>query len=80
MDIPEYKFEFMIKTLLTGIIRLYKYCLSPFLAPSCRFYPSCSSYAQEALERYGTGKGIGISVRRLLKCHPFHPGGYDPLP
>ncbi|MBI5047818.1 MAG: membrane protein insertion efficiency factor YidD [Deltaproteobacteria bacterium] len=72
--------EIMVKMILIGIIRFYKYCLSPLKAPSCRFYPSCSSYAQEALERYGPGKGIGIALYRLLKCHPFHPGGYDPLP
>ncbi|MBI3752939.1 MAG: membrane protein insertion efficiency factor YidD [Deltaproteobacteria bacterium] len=70
----------MIKMLLIGILRVYQYCLSPLLPPSCRFYPSCSSYAREALERYGAGKGIGFALRRLLKCHPFHPGGYDPVP
>ncbi|MBI3399276.1 MAG: membrane protein insertion efficiency factor YidD [Deltaproteobacteria bacterium] len=69
-----------MKRLLITLIRFYKYCLSPLIAPSCRFYPSCSSYAHQAIEQYGAGKGIGIAVYRFLKCHPFHPGGYDPVP
>ena len=63
------------------IIRAYRLLISPLLpANTCRFYPSCSQYAQEALERHGTFKGIILIVKRILRCHPFHPGGYDPVP
>lgn len=62
------------------LIGFYRICLSPFLPQACRFYPSCSLYAQEALLRHGLIKGIYLAVRRLLKCHPYHPGGYDPVP
>ncbi|HCV85757.1 MAG TPA: membrane protein insertion efficiency factor YidD [Deltaproteobacteria bacterium] len=65
---------------LIACIRLYQYCLSPLLPRSCRFYPSCSSYALEALKSYGLGKGGWMALRRVLCCHPFHPGGYDPVP
>lgn len=61
-------------------IRAYRYCLSPLLGRRCRFYPSCSEFAQEALCKYGPWKGLSLSVSRILRCHPFHPGGYDPLP
>lgn len=61
------------------ILRAYKYLLSPFLPQSCRFMPTCSVYSVEALQKYGTLKGIYLSLRRILKCHPFHPGGYDPV-
>ena len=65
---------------LRGLVRVYQICLSPLLGPRCRFYPSCSDYALEALERFGTLRGSYLSVRRLLRCHPFHPGGFDPCP
>jgi putative membrane protein insertion efficiency factor len=65
--------------ILAGI-RLYQRSISPALAPSCRFVPSCSHYAYEAIERYGVIKGGWLSIRRLLRCHPLHPGGYDPVP
>ena len=61
------------------ILKAYKYLLSPFLPQSCRFMPTCSVYSVEALQKYGTLKGIYLSLRRILKCHPFHPGGYDPV-
>lgn len=61
-------------------IRLYQYCLSPLKGPSCRFYPTCSEYSHQAIARYGLLRGLFLGVRRLLKCHPFHPGGVDPLP
>jgi putative membrane protein insertion efficiency factor len=61
------------------ILRAYKYLLSPFLPQSCRFLPTCSVYAIEALEEHGILKGLYLSLRRLVKCHPFHPGGYDPV-
>jgi putative membrane protein insertion efficiency factor len=58
----------------------YQRAVSPFLAPRCRFHPSCSCYAREAILRHGLVKGAGRALWRLLKCHPFHPGGYDPVP
>jgi putative membrane protein insertion efficiency factor len=61
-------------------IRIYKRVLSPLLPPACRFVPTCSGYAMQALEKYGLIKGLYLSVRRVLRCHPFHPGGYDPVP
>nr|VFK42669.1 MAG: putative membrane protein insertion efficiency factor [Candidatus Kentron sp. TC] len=61
-------------------IRLYQYAVSPFLPPSCRFYPSCSAYALEAVERYGCVRGLWLGARRILRCHPWHPGGFDPVP
>ncbi|MCJ7664198.1 MAG: membrane protein insertion efficiency factor YidD [Desulfobacterales bacterium] len=62
-----------------GIIKAYKIFVSPLLGPACRFYPSCSSYASEAIRAYGLRRGILLSVKRILKCHPLHPGGYDPV-
>ncbi len=60
-------------------IRLYRLCISPYLPNSCRFYPTCSCYMAEALEKKGFFKGIALGLIRLLKCHPFHPGGFDPV-
>jgi len=60
-------------------ITIYRTILSPLFPASCRFYPSCSQYATEALARYGFSKGLWLSLRRVLRCHPFHPGGYDPV-
>lgn len=59
------------------LLMLYRACLSPLLGPACRFYPTCSIYAQDAIERHGIVKGLMMAGRRLLKCHPFHPGGVD---
>ena len=67
------------KMILTYPIRFYKRFISPLFPPSCRFYPSCSQYAIEALERYGMLKGCWLTLKRLAKCHPYHPGGFDPL-
>ena len=61
-------------------IRIYQRFISPLMRPHCRFYPTCSQYAAEAIERHGPLKGLWLAVRRILKCHPFHPGGYDPVP
>jgi len=62
------------------LIRLYQVTLSPFIGRSCRFYPTCSNYALEAIHTHGTLRGSWLALRRLSKCHPFHPGGYDPPP
>lgn len=64
----------------TSIIIFYKKAISPHFLPVCRFYPSCSTYALESIKRYGAIKGLYLSTRRILKCHPFHKGGYDPVP
>ena len=68
------------KRLLAGLIRAYQRFLSPALPPSCRFHPSCSQYALEAVTRYGALRGSWLAARRLARCHPFHPGGFDPVP
>ncbi len=62
-----------------GMIRLYQRWVSPLLGPACRFEPTCSHYAGEAIRRYGILRGSGRAAWRLMKCHPFHPGGYDPV-
>jgi putative membrane protein insertion efficiency factor len=69
-----------MRGLVLGLIRSYQLALSPLLPPACRFSPSCSQYSFEAVARYGLWKGGGLAIRRLLRCHPFHPGGYDPVP
>lgn len=65
--------------LLIYTIRVYQRFLSPFLGKNCRFYPTCSEYAVQALEEYGVVRGLWLTGKRILKCHPFHPGGYDPV-
>ena len=67
-------------TPLIGLVRIYQYAISPMLGRSCRFHPSCSEYAVEALERHGLFKGLLLAIRRVGRCHPWHPGGYDPVP
>lgn len=62
------------------VVRFYRYCVSPMLPPSCRFHPSCSTYAEEALREHGFLKGGWLSARRLCRCNPWHPGGVDPVP
>lgn len=69
-----------MKWLLTGVVRVYRYAISPLLGQRCRFHPSCSAYAIEALDKYGIAKGTWLAARRLCRCHPWHPGGFDPLP
>ncbi len=69
-----------MKYLVAFVIRLYKKLISPLFPPSCRFYPTCSSYAEEAILRFGIVKGGWLSVKRVAKCHPWHPGGLDPVP
>ena len=63
-----------------ALVKLYRFAISPLLGNNCRFEPSCSEYAEEALHRHGAGKGLWLAVRRLGRCHPWHPGGYDPVP
>jgi putative membrane protein insertion efficiency factor len=65
---------------LIFLIQLYQHTLSSFFGPCCRFTPSCSSYAFLSIERFGIMEGTWLALRRLLRCHPFHPGGYDPVP
>ena len=62
------------------LVQGYRYALSPLLGPHCRFYPTCSQYALDAVERHGAGWGLWLTMRRLLRCHPWHPGGIDPVP
>jgi len=69
-----------MRSLLRLLIRGYQLLVSPLLGPRCRFYPSCSHYALEAIEAHGAGRGTWLALRRLLRCHPLHPGGYDPVP
>jgi len=69
-----------VRSILKAILRGYRYLISPMLGPNCRFYPSCSCYAEEAIELHGTLKGSYLAARRLLRCHPWHPGGFDPVP
>ena len=66
--------------ILVALVHAYRLALGPVLGGSCRFMPSCSSYAIEALERHGLARGTWLSVRRVLRCHPFRPAGYDPVP
>lgn len=69
-----------MRAVLKTLIRGYRYLISPLLGPNCRFYPSCSCYAEEAIALHGSMKGSYLAARRLLRCHPWHPGGYDPVP
>jgi uncharacterized protein len=69
-----------MKTLFTALIRLYQYLIRPMLGSNCRFAPSCSEYALEAVQKYGALKGGWLALRRISRCHPYHPGGYDPVP
>lgn len=69
-----------MKRLAIAQVRVYQYLISPLLGPRCRFQPSCSHYAVEALNQLGLLRGLWLSLRRLLRCHPWHPGGYGPVP
>lgn len=70
----------MVRRLALAAIRFYQRWLSPVKGPTCRFVPTCSAYAQEAIERHGLGRGSYLALRRLLRCGPWHAGGYDPVP
>jgi len=70
----------VMRAVLIALIRVYQLFFSPLLGNHCRFYPSCSQYAREAVERYGVIRGVWLAIRRVLRCHPWHPGGFDPVP
>lgn len=70
----------MLKKIFIAIIRFYQVVISPIKPPTCRFYPTCSHYGLEAVQRFGAVKGGWLTIKRILKCHPFHPGGIDPVP
>ena len=69
-----------MKGILLLLIRFYRVFLSPLKPPSCRYVPTCSEYAMIAVEKYGAAKGSLLAIKRILRCHPFHEGGYDPVP
>lgn len=68
-----------MQVVLIAILRVYKTAISPFLPSACRFYPTCSEYMMEAVERYGAIRGVWLGLKRLARCHPFHEGGIDPV-
>lgn len=68
-----------MRKLIIGLIYFYRSCLSPLKPPTCRFVPTCSEYALIAIEKYGVARGVKLAIKRVLRCHPFHPGGYDPI-
>ena len=70
----------IIPLMIQGLIRVYQRALSPLLGPRCRYYPSCSQYALEALQIHGMWRGLWLAVRRIARCHPLYPGGFDPVP
>jgi putative membrane protein insertion efficiency factor len=69
-----------MKFILINLIKIYRYTLSPLFPSSCRFYPTCSEYSIEAIQRHGAAKGSWLMLKRISKCHPLHSGGYDPVP
>ena len=71
--------NYIIKTILVSLIRFYQLCISPMLGKNCRYYPTCSQYAIEAIEKKGIFKGWWLAVKRICRCHPWHAGGYDPV-
>jgi uncharacterized protein len=67
------------RAIMIGLIRTYKLVISPLLPSACRFHPTCSEYMKDAIEKHGVLKGVGLGLRRLSRCHPFHQGGFDPV-
>ena len=74
------KSNFSMRKTVFILIRFYQRWVSPLFPPHCRYIPSCSQYTIEAVEQYGAARGLTMGLRRLIRCHPFHPGGYDPVP
>jgi putative membrane protein insertion efficiency factor len=72
-------FLFSVRAAAFALLRAYKLFVSPLLPSACRFYPTCSDYMREAIEKHGVVKGVGLGLRRLSRCHPFHEGGFDPV-
>lgn len=70
----------IIQKACVQLIRWYQHVISPLFPPCCRYTPTCSAYARKAVEKYGAGKGSFLALKRILRCHPFHKGGYDPVP
>ena len=79
-DRPQLTVSSAASSAALGLIKAYQYGIRPMLGPRCRFFPSCSEYTAEAIGQYGVLRGIGLGARRLGKCHPWHVGGYDPVP
>jgi hypothetical protein len=79
-DTRQYPRRSPLAAMLRVPILVYRYALSPLLGPRCRFHPSCSAYALEAIDEHGALRGASLALRRLGRCHPWHPGGYDPVP
>jgi len=78
-EMSDLRYILKMRKILLCMIRLYRYLLSPLYPMSCRFTPTCSEYAMEAIQKYGSVTGLYLTARRLLRCHPFHPGGHDPV-
>lgn len=72
--------EAVLGAVMIGCLRFYQGAVSPFLGPRCRFYPSCSEYAAEAISKHGPWRGAWLGIKRVLRCHPWNAGGYDPVP
>lgn len=70
----------LVQWFLLGLVKTYRYLVSPWLGRNCRFHPSCSAYAMEALHKHGPWRGSWLALRRISRCHPFNPGGFDPVP
>jgi uncharacterized protein len=79
-DAPKWNKEVDLKRIVISMLKLYQWILSPLVGPCCRFYPTCSNYMIEAVETHGLCRGAWLGVKRLLKCHPFYPGGVDSVP